>query len=237
MKSRRKGKKEISRRRVMIATPVKSIENGISPYFADALTPTIKSAANLGIEIFPVYDLNTPLQFARNVLLAIAVQSPLISDMFWIDSDVGWNPDHFFRLLNYPVDVVGGTYRKKKDPEEYPVQVLSDKVSIDEKTRLLEVDGLGLGFLRISRKAMLALWDSHEEKYTSNGLECRNVFQFPIINGEVISEDIFMCHKFKDLGFKTYLDPSISCLHAGTKAYQGDFLKFLEKIVVPQTPN
>lgn len=224
-------------RRVLIATPV-AADASLSIYYVDSLTNSFRLTAQQRVELYPVYMANDVLvQRARNSLIAIAIEAQ-VDDLIWIDSDIQWQPDDIFRLLNYPVDVVGGTYRKKTDEEEqYPIQIRGNSIPIDPSTGLLEVDGLGTGMLRMSKKALQAVWnDPTSKKYRNKGniekwiceillepTEEPDVF-------EVISEDIVLCHKLAALGFKIYLDPLLTCNHVGQKVYQGNFAEYLVKL-------
>jgi hypothetical protein len=38
-----------------------------------------------------------------------------------------------------------------------------------------------------------------------------------------------MCNKWKKLGYKIWLDPTITCNHIGIKKFKGDLKKFLDK--------
>ena len=222
------------KRQVIIATPVKDLYCGISPLFNESLTPTIKLGEARGIEIFPLYQDDAMLQRARNYLLSLAVQHQ-VDDLIWIDADIGWNPEDFFKLLDYPVDVVGGIYPKRSDTEEYPLQVQGNRIPIDQRTGLLEVSGLGTGFLRFSKNAYLALWNSSRE-YKDKGNIARWAFEILDENGELIGEDIFACHKLLKLGFKVYLDGNINCAHVGPKIHRGNFIEYLKKNVLNQAP-
>jgi hypothetical protein len=213
---------------VLIATPV-AADASLSIYYVDALVNSFRLAPP-GVQLFPVFMANDVLiQRARNNLIAIAIEAG-VDDLIWIDSDVCWEPDWIFRLLDYPIDVVGGTYPKKTDAEQYPVQVLGNKIPIDPATGLLEVDGLGTGFLRLSRKALQALWDS-SKPYTSNGKAGRWICEVIVSeDGEVVGEDIVLCHKLTALSFKIYCDPLLTCSHVGPKVYTGNFAEYLVKL-------
>jgi glycosyltransferase involved in cell wall biosynthesis len=156
-------------------------------------------------------------------------------DLVFIDSDIEWQPEWFFRLLNYDVDVVGGTYPKKGDHEEYVVRKINN-TDIDRTTGLLEVDGLGTGFIRLSKRAIQHLWDTSEPYVDKkDNLERRMVFDVVIIDHDMVSEDILMCMKLQDGGFKIYLDPTMTCNHIGTKKYTGDFKHWYNTLLRPST--
>jgi glycosyltransferase involved in cell wall biosynthesis len=221
-------------RRVIIATPV-AADGSVSIYYVDSLIASFRLAVSHDVELYPIFMANDVLiQRARNDLIALAIESQ-VDDLVWIDSDIQWHPEWLFRLLEHPVDVVGGTYPKKSDDEQYPVQVHGEKIPVDPKTGLLEVDGLGTGFLRLTRKALQALWDSNRP-YTSNGKAGRWICEVLVgEDGEVIGEDIVLCHKLQALGYKIYLDAGMTCAHIGQKRYVGDFRAFLQRN--SQTPS
>lgn len=216
-------------RRVMIATPV-AADGSLSIYYVDSLISSFRAAATRNIELYPVYMANDVLiQRARNDLIAIAIEAK-VDDLVWIDSDIQWDPEWLFRLLSWPVDVVGMTYPKKSDMEQYPVQVLGKTIPVDQKTGLLEVSALGTGFLRMSLRALQALWDTNLP-YTSNGKTGRWICEVVVgEDGEVIGEDVVLCHKLAEAGIKTYLDPSATCAHIGQKRYTGDFQRWLNRM-------
>jgi hypothetical protein len=66
------------------------------------------------------------------------------------------------------------------------------------------------------------------EPYTHNGNEDRMVFDIKIENGDLISEDFVVCSKWRSLGYKVWIDPTITCDHIGVKKYSGNLKKFLE---------
>ena len=83
------------------------------------------------------------------------------------------------------------------------------------------------GLLRWQR-ALQALWDSNRP-YTSNGKAGRWICEVLVgEDGEVIGEDIVLCHKLQALGYKIYLDAGMTCAHIGQKRYVGNFGAFLQ---------
>ena len=175
------------------------------------------------------YSFDALLQRARNDTLRIALDLN-VDYLLWIDSDIEWLPEHFFKLLNYGLDVVGGTYPKKADHEEYVVRQLERKPA-DPVTGLLEVDGLGTGFVLFSRAACQHLWDvSVPYVDPKDGLERRMIFDVVINDGNLISEDIHAFNKLTAGGFKVWLDPNITCNHVGPKKWTGNFLKWYRRL-------
>jgi len=55
------------------------------------------------------------------------------------------------------------------------------------------------------------------------------IFDVVITDNILISEDYTMCNKWKDMGEKVYMDPSITINHLGPKKFIGNFANFLRK--------
>jgi len=207
---------------VLVGTPC--YDGRIEVWYANSLLQTVKASRDLGVEIIPIWlSYDALVQRARNDLMAIMMETGC-DDIIFIDSDIDFEVGDFYKLLSYPVDVVGGTYRKKGDTEMYVAKILDPKKPKDPSTGLLSVDGLGTGFLRLSKRAVQYLWDNstpYEEK--DQGKVRRWIFDVQIQDGEIISEDILVCKKLKDAGFDIWLDTGITCGHIGPKRFIGNF--------------
>lgn len=197
----------------MIATP--SYDGKVDVRYADALIGTFRSAPP-DISIFPVFIPGDALvQRARNSLCKMALDAE-VDDVVFIDGDMAWQPDGFFRLLSHAEDVVGGLYRQKTDQQTLVFRPKEGK-KIDDRG-LLEVAAVGAGFLRISSSALKKLWKASHE-YNDGPVKIRSVFEIAIEHGELLSEDVSLCHKWTALKGKVYLDPGVLCEHVGTKVY------------------
>ena len=219
----------------MIGTPC--YDGRLDVWYVNSLMNTVKQSSDYDIEIIPIWvSFDALLQNARNDTVYIALLDN-VDDLIWIDSDIEWDPAWIFKLLNYDVDVVGGTYPKKGDKEEYVIRQLT-KNQPDPTTGLIEVDGLGTGFVRWSRKAIEYLWNT-SEPYISlkNGKEQKFIFDVVIESRSLISEDIHAFNSLKKGGFKIWLDPKMTCNHTGPKKFQGDFDAFYKNGEQPTREN
>lgn len=217
------------KKKVLIATP--SYDGKLDVYYIDSLLNTLSLAEKNNVEVYPLFICyDSLIQRARNDLFKLAYSND-IDNLFFIDGDVGWNPQDFYKLIKSDKDIIGGSYRKKTDNEELYVVKALDKdnsklnLSVD-KYGILEVAGLGCGFMKISRKAMNALWDI-SKPYTSEKGDTRMVFEVVCEDGDLISEDIYMCKKWRNLGNSIYLDTNITCSHTGAKTFVGDVGKWI----------
>jgi len=212
-------------RRVLIGTPAH--DGRLDVWYCNSLINTIKLSMVHGVEIVPVYmSYDSLIQRARNDLVRLALEENF-DDLIFIDSDEEWKPEWIFTLLNYDVDVVGVPVIKKSDIPAFNVKALPDGMRLD-KNNLMEVEAVGTGFLRISKNALEQIWDDSPE-YTNENKKCRMVFDIQIIDGDLVSEDNIFCQKWRKLGGKVYIDPSMTCNHIGAKKYSGNFLDFLQK--------
>jgi len=216
-------------RNVMIAAP--SYDGTITVWHASALSETCKAGLAKDINVYCIYmSYDSLVQRARNDIAKLALDQE-VDDLVFIDCDVDWNPEDFFKLLEHDADVVGGIYPKKGDEEDYPVKVLDGNMKFEE-SGLVEVEGIATGFLRLTRKALQTVSDDSIE-YTESHKPKPIKMIFDIVvdeKGELISEDIVFCRKWRKLGGKVWLDPSIKLSHVGTKRWNGDFMSWLNKI-------
>ena len=213
--------------KVLIGTP--SYDGRIDVWFANSLVATVKEAEKKGIHIHAIYtSYDSLVQRARNDLVRLALDAGY-DTLFFIDSDVEWEPEWFFRLLERPEPIVGGALVKKFDKEGYTVKILNKTLKYSEDRKLLEVDGVGTGFLKVDKFALEELWLA-SDPYTHDGINQRMIFNLLIDDdGDLISEDYVMCKKWQNLGYKVWLDPTITCNHIGIKKFKGDLNKFLDK--------
>jgi len=214
-------------RRVLIGTP--SYDGRIDVWFANSLIETVKIAEKKGIFVHAIYtSYDSLVQRARNSLFRLALQGNY-DDLFFIDSDCEWNPEWFFRLLDRPEPIVGGALIKKSENEGYTVKLTDKKLKYSNDNKLIEVDGVGTGFMKVSRFALEKLWEM-SDVYTSEGEEHRMICDIKVENGDLISEDFVIANKWKSLGYKIWLDPTITLNHIGTKKYKGNFNNFIKKL-------
>lgn len=221
-------------KKVMIGTPC--YDGRIDVWYVNSLVNTIKMSKSLDVEITPMWvSFDALLQRARNDTIQIALESGM-DDLIFIDSDIEWQPEWFFKLLDYDVDIVGGTYPKKSDREEYVTRQII-KRPITGGSDLIEVDGLGTGFVKLSRRALQYLWNCSKPYIDpKDNKERRMICDVVIEGGSMISEDIHMFNKLQRGGFKIYLDTSMTCNHTGPKKFTGDYARWYKDFLKAYHP-
>jgi len=222
-----KNEQQLPYRRVMLATP--TMDGKVDVEYVISLMESIGRLSEYNISLFPIFlAYDALIQRARNDIIELAINND-VDDIVFIDSDIGWTSDQLIRLLSHNVDFVGGTYRRKSDEETYVMKIKDDNVTPNEDG-LVEVNGIGCGFMRMTRKCYRLLWESSERYEDNNGKRNKRVFDIKIINGIYTSEDISLCYKWQELGGKVWLDPTITCSHTGMKKYTGNFLNWIKRI-------
>ena len=212
-------------RKVLIGTPAH--DGRVDVWYANSLVNTVKLSGKYDTEIHPVYmSYDSLVQRARNDLVRLALDEGFDALIF-MDSDQEWDPEWIFKLLDYQEDVVGGTVVKKSDQLLFNVKALKTGLKRGANG-LMEVEAIGTGFMKITRKALQEVWDVSSE-YTNEGKKCRMVFDVQLVDGELVSEDNVFCRKWRSLGNKVWIDPTMTCNHIGSKKYSGNFMHFLNQ--------
>lgn len=212
-------------RKVLIGTP--SYDGRIDVWFANSLIETVRTSYEKNVYVHAIYtSYDSLVQRARNSLFKLAIEGGY-DDLFFIDSDVEWEPEWFFRFLDRPEPIVAAGLIKKTEDEGYTVKLLNKNLKWSEDGKLIEVDGAGTGFMKVSRFALEKLWEI-SEPYMNDGKENRMVCDIRVENGDLISEDYIVCKKWQDLGYKVWLDPTITINHIGIKKYKGNFSEFIK---------
>lgn len=214
-------------RKVLIGTPAH--DGRVDVWYCNSLVQTIRESIQRGIYVQPIYtSYDSLVQRARNSLVKIALEQGF-DDLFFIDSDVEWNPEWFFSILNAPEPVVGAALVKKDDVREgYTVKITDRNLKYNNLGTLIEVDGVGTGFMKVSKFALEKLWEISPKYTDDNGTINSMVFDVIVENGELISEDYVVCKKWKDLGYKVWIDPTITCNHIGVKKFSGNLNEFIK---------
>jgi hypothetical protein len=212
-------------RKVLIATP--ALDGRLDVWYTNSLVNSIRLTQANNVFLHPVFlSFDALLQRARNDLFKIAVDGQY-DCMIWIDSDMEWNPEWIMELIDRPEDVVGGTARKKTDDAE--IYVAKTKDLTRHENGLIKCEGLGTGFVKLSKEAYMAVWEASTE-YREGEKVCRMVCDVKIVDGELYSEDTVLFKKLNDLGFDCWLDPKMTCNHMGTKKFVGNMEAYLERL-------
>lgn len=175
---------------------------------------------------------NTLIEDMRARMLAAFLDSDA-TDMVFIDNDVAWPGGSLRRLLNHPVDLVGGIYPQRTEPITFSVRTAEQDVyPVDSDTGLVEVTGLHGGFMRLTRACAEKMRDAYPDLLVRvNGRDIPNLFERYKVPGthRKLGEDYAFCQRWLDIGGKVWLDAGFDMAHVGLKAFVGRFGAFVDK--------
>ena len=214
-------------KKILIATPC--LYGKVDAYYVHSLCESIKLGLKHNLAINAIFLAEESiLTIARNELINLAYQDNYDA-MVFIDDDELWNPQALIDILISEKDVVGLPVVNKGDIKvEYNVHFLNDKNKIDLNDGYINVKSVGTGFLKLSKKVIKDLCESSTEILFRNK-KLKNVFEFNYINGSFIGEDIMLCRKINEIGYKIWVNPKHTVSHMGVKMYQGDFQKNIQQ--------
>ena len=171
----------------------------------------------------------TNLAMGRNQIVKEFLEST-DEKLIFVDADVSFEPGALVKLAHYPLDVVGGAYRLKKDEEEYPVAFLDQDELWANELGLLEVAMLPTGFLSLTRDAFEKFRKAYPDReYESRGETSFAYFQIPYSQGALYTEDAWFCKEFREAGGQIFMDPEMELTHwEFNKPYVGHIGRWLK---------
>lgn len=157
------------------------------------------------------------------------------TDLVNIDNDICWEAGALLRLVDLPVDCVGGAYPKREDPIQFPVRYLPDREDLiaDPQTGLLEVEAIQGGFVRYRRAMLERMCEAYSDLWFSTtrypGERLHALFEpLRFSDGRKFGEDFSFFHRWRAIGGQVWVDPNVTMAHVGLKAFignLGDWLK------------
>lgn len=187
--------------------------NSISEYYRTQLNFTISAIGNESL-----------ITRARNAILSKFHAEPEFTHLLFLDGDVYLPAAGVQRLLTHEVDVIGAAV-PLKGFNERGERIFNVGQCLGEHGCLHEVERIGTAALMLSRKAVNALVEEAiqagdtYQRLLSRGTPMANVhydvFKVGVVNGDYLSEDFWVCHRLRQMGFRVFVDPVISTRHQG----------------------
>ena len=160
---------------------------------------------------------------ARTLLTHIFMTQKRASRIFWIDSDIQWKPEDFFKLLAHTDThpVVCGVYPRRRDPPAYFVKFPKGTENAPPgDDGLVQIEGTGMGFCCVKREVMQHLYSTAPKLRYGGGDEMPRVFRCDDDGTNERGEDYAFFADVIDAGYKVYADATISVGHVGSKVYK-----------------
>ncbi len=203
--------------------------------FLVSFTELILDCKAAGINPVISQDYSSMVNYARCKVLGASVsrgknQAPFggkidYDYLMWIDSDIVFNSDKFFKLLEMDRDIASGWYAQ---PGSTPsgglytpvVEKMDDNFfkkhgsyqfltteDISKKSKPVKVDYVGFGWVLVKRGVFESLeypWFAPKLIDIGEGIQ------------DVCSEDVSFCHDVKKAGYDIWLNPQIRVGHEKT---------------------
>jgi hypothetical protein len=206
---------------------------------------------------------------ARNLLSYNFLENSETTHLMFIDADISFGEMDIIKLILRKKDIVGATYPTKKinweniyrkrsefesiqdlkkgglnyvvNVPQYTVEksiIMNGQISLDEG--LLEVTGLGTGFVLIKREVL----EKMKQYYTNDWFlyEGKQMYMFfdTAIEEETkayLSEDYFFIRRWRKMGNFAWIDPTIGLTHSGYYPFEGGPLLNIELPSLTETIN
>jgi len=149
--------------------------------------------------------------------------------LFFLDSDIGFNPEDVLKLLLHQVDIVSGAYPMKTIPIRYCIDVLQP---VERKGDLVKIGGNGMGFTLIHRNVFLNMTknfpelkyipSTNDSNYPPSKEEFYNSYHYFMEHKEkdiFMSEDKSFFFRARMIGYDVWLDTSIKLQHVGSHIF------------------
>ena len=166
---------------------------------------------------------------ARNTIISTFYQSQEYTHLLFLDADVHLTGEGLQTLLQHRLPVIGAAVALKQanasgsKPANY-------RGVLSQQDNLLTVEKLGTAVLMLERTAVEALVDEAiadgrvyeytiETELGRTKVENYDVFQVGVEDKIYLSEDFWVCHRLRQLGFDINVDLSVPTTHYGIQRF------------------
>jgi len=133
--------------------------------------------------------------------------------IFWIDSDISWTVDQFFKIYDSEYDVISGAYLLADGftttVHAWGAPVGVPATEIIEMKDPIRVQSLGFGFVAMKSGVFEKIqrpWFSHEYVKVGENPDGTDII-------DAVGEDISWCIKAYRAGIELYFDPTVLVTH------------------------
>lgn len=215
--------------KVMFCTPF--LERPTAPYVT-ALEGCLEAIEKAGWEHGYVDSVGNPyISGARADMVRKALDAGA-DVLVFIDYDVSWQPEDMVKFLSVDELVVAGTYRFKKDEEEYMGTILPDsigRIQVHPEHGCIAADRAPAGFLKVKKEALSMFAKAYPELLYGDAMKPHiDLFNHGAIDGTWYGEDYAFCKRWIDMGKQLWICPDLNLdHHSSTQVYKGNFHKYL----------
>lgn len=174
----------------------------------------------------------------RNRMASDFLRFPEATDLFFLDDDMGWPAGKVVEFIRRPQEVVVGAYPKKKDPLEFPIELVMRDGEVEMRDNLYLTNLAPTGFMRIKRSVIERI-AAESGRYIETDeqlgdIECFDMFRMGYVDsadqpgrGKWWGEDFFFSARWRSMGGEIWCDPDIQFTHRGTNVWAAIYRDFL----------
>ena len=217
---------------LFIATPC--LDGNVSAHYTASLVRTMSALQREGWRSPQIeFEIgNSLIADARNKLVSRFLASDC-SDLVFIDADLSWSADDLLRLVSYDAPFVAGAYQRKSRAKIDFAVKFGASIGMDAQ-RLIAVERVGTGFMRLRRDCLERLVAAHPELRLHNpaapaDTNFHALFDTGIVDGQFVGEDFLFCDRWRAIGGQVLIDPAMNFGHHGAATYDEQLLKYLQR--------
>lgn len=214
--------------RVVICTPF--LEKPHKEYVAalERVIPVLEAAE---VDAKVLFETGNPyISAARATMLRKAMDGQADVVVF-IDYDLSWKPEDLLTLINTPGEVVAGTYRFKKDEEEYMGGWHTDATGrpVLRDDGCIKAHRIPAGFMKITKEAVDKFMRAYPELiYGSRYAAAVDLFNHGAIDGVWYGEDYAFSKRWTEKCGDIWLIPDLDISHHSTdREFPGNLHEYL----------
>lgn len=210
------------------------------PIHRDVCWQTAQSLLKTGM-LFQQQGIPLEVTFLTNCSVVDVARSILASQflelkydlLMMIDSDQTWEPEYIIRLmeLSEHMDIICGLYPPKIEPITFYVASEENEPFDMNEWGCIPTSGIGLGFTMVTRRVIEDLANVSNKTYSgAMKKHFYNMFHCDMTTPEFIGEDVGFFRDCKKLGYQSWIDPTLSIGHVGSKVYQGNVMDIIDVV-------
>lgn len=149
----------------------------------------------------------------------------------YLDYDLSWDPQDLLTLIQTEGDVVAGTYRFKKEPEEYMGELVATVTRIPHvrEDGAVKAHRVPAGFLKVTQGALARFARAYPHLlYGDWHDQCLDLFNHGAHQGTWYGEDYAFSRNWVDCGAEIWIVPNLNIdHHSPDKVFPGNYHRFL----------
>lgn len=235
----------------MVGTPC--FGGQVSSIYAFSLLQLQQACAGRGVNLgYLMQSGDSLITRARQTILTHFLSETEGTHLLFVDSDIGFEPEQVFRLMDFDADFTAAAYPVKAiDWSLVPAAVSAGRAPLESATLSYVIEGdlsqglvsrqgflkaryAGTGFMMIRRAALVAMIERYPElryrsEHKANDPFDGNPWRSALFNCMIdadsstyLSEDFSFCRRWTDMGGEIWVDLTSKLNHVGSTTFHGD---------------